>query len=65
VVKRREREATDDLIAFTRAVERVARQADCSYDDAVDLMIERANSEHCSLGDIATAIIEGTVQFDS
>ena len=65
MVKRRERDSTDYLIAFARAAERVARQADCSYDTAVDLMIERAESERCSVGDLAIAIVEGTVQFDS
>ncbi|MCU1464657.1 MAG: hypothetical protein JWM72_585 [Actinomycetia bacterium] len=62
---------TDDLTAtyylggFARAAERVAVQARCSFDEATDLMIERADTERCSLGDLAIAVVEGRIRFDN
>jgi hypothetical protein len=55
--------STYHLLAFTRAVDRVADQASCSRDDATELLIERANSERCSLGDLAHAVLERRIQF--
>jgi len=52
------------LDAFTRAVERVAGQARCTPDEAIDLMMDRAIQERCSLGDLALAVVDGTLRFD-
>ena len=56
--------ATYYLGGFARAAERVAVQARCSFDEATDLMIERADDDHCSLGDLAIAVVEGRIRFD-
>jgi hypothetical protein len=53
------------LGGFARAAERVAVQARCSFDEATDLMIERADAEQCSLGDLAIAVVEGRIRFDA
>jgi hypothetical protein len=53
------------LLCFHRAIDRVAAQADCSVADATDLLLHRAEAEQCSLGDLAIAILEGRVRFDS
>jgi len=64
-VKYRDPTSADYMIMFTRATERVAVQACCPHDAAIDLMLERADAERCSLGDLAIAIIAGTVRFDT
>ena len=53
------------LGSFARATDRVAVQARCTFDEATDLMFERAEAERCSLGDIAIAVIEGRIRFDA
>jgi hypothetical protein len=52
------------LLSFERAVEQVAAQADCSVDDAIDLMLLFAETDECSLGDLAVAVLDGRVRFD-
>jgi hypothetical protein len=60
---------TDDVSAtyylggFARAAQRVAVQAHCSFDEATDLMVDRADVEQCSLGDLAIAVVEGRIRF--
>jgi len=51
------------LLDFQRAVERVASQAGCSTDDAIDLMLHRAEVDECSLGDLALSVLAGRVAF--
>ncbi len=51
------------LLDFQRAVEQVATQAACSLDDAIDLMLLRAEHDECSLGDLAMAVLDGRVAF--
>jgi hypothetical protein len=53
------------LDAFTRAVHRVADQARCTFDEAIDLMLDRSIVERCSLGDLALSVVEGTLRFDA
>ena len=52
------------LDAFTRAVQCVADQARCTFDEAIDLMMDRAILERSSLGDLALGVVEGQTRFD-
>jgi hypothetical protein len=56
--------APDYVAGFTRAVEFVARQLDCSLDDAADLMLDRSVAEGTSLGEVAIGVVEGRIRFD-
>lgn len=54
-----------DLTNFTRAVRALAQRTGCSVEDAVDLMFDRSIADGCSLGDVALAVVEGRIHFDS
>jgi hypothetical protein len=60
-----ERSGDPDYVAgFTRAVDFVARQLDCSLEDAADLMLDRSVAEGTSLGEVAIGVVEGRIRFD-
>ena len=46
------------------AVERIAAEAACSPDDAVDWMLDRADLDWQQPGDLALPLNEGGVRFD-
>jgi hypothetical protein len=56
--------APDYVAGFTRAVEYVARQLECSLEDAADLMLDRSVAEGTSLGEVAIGVVEGRIRFD-
>ena len=51
------------LLDFQRAVDLVAMQAACSQEDAIDVLLLRAEHDECSLGDLAAAVLDGRVAF--
>jgi hypothetical protein len=52
------------LVRFACATARVTAQAQCSTDDATDLMIDHCDNEGCSLGVLALAVVQGRIRFD-
>jgi hypothetical protein len=50
---------------ITRAQVRVAAQVDCTPDEALLLMRNRARSSDVSVLDIAEAVLRGEIQFDA
>ncbi len=53
------------VTTFTVAVRAVADRVGCSLDDATDLMFDRSMTDGSSLGDVAVAVVEGRICFDS
>lgn len=52
------------VVAFEESVRRVAVALGRSLDDAVDLMMDRAELIGCSLGDLAVEILDGRIHLD-
>ncbi len=52
------------VVAFDESVRQVASAFGRSFDDAVDLMLDRAAVIGCGLGDLAVGILEGRILLD-
>jgi len=55
---------TDDRARVSQAVGMVSVQADCTPDEALVLMRERAQIEHVSLWALAAGIIDRVIRFN-
>ena len=50
-----------DVVA--QAMGMVSVQADCSLDDALEMMTDRASVAHCYLIEIARGVVDGDIRF--
>jgi AmiR/NasT family two-component response regulator len=50
--------------SLTQAMGMVSAQAACTLDEAFVLICDRASVRHCSVYEIATAVIDHTIRFD-
>lgn len=52
------------VITLAQAMGRVSVQADCTVDEALQLMVERAAGLGCGVYEIAFAVAKGILRFD-
>jgi hypothetical protein len=52
-----------EILTFAPAVGMVSVQADVSLDEALNLIVDRAEVQHCSPHDIAAGVVDRTIRF--
>jgi len=46
-----------------QAVGMVSVQANCTLDEALDMINDRAAVQHCSVAEIASRVVDGVIRF--
>jgi AmiR/NasT family two-component response regulator len=54
----------DFVRSLTQAMGTVSAQAACGLDEAFALICDRASVRHCSVYEIAAAVIDHSIRFD-
>lgn len=53
------------VLALANAMGMVSVQADCTLDEALDLIVDRAQIARCTVYEIAVAVVDGSIRFDT